>query len=302
MALAYRQRSVRIGTVPVINPILLAISLVSFVSGQDRFDVYSRPALAKLINSETVVIRKKVSTEDLAEHDRVLPKVSASFLVVRTNGNRFSKLQVVPGRQKVGDDKFLPVLIVEKFVTFKDGEERAIASSGSGVTLYPGFRLNLDLGQIVPDDLPGDLFVRTDTGQLYAEPIGKAQMWQAVLNLPDPLPAQSGKPVPGEKFLLEHWNGSYLLHDDGRRSGTLEIRVDSQGEVNGSYYSAKDGSKYEVRGKTGPAPHAIQFGIRFPRTEQIYQGCIFTGDLGAIAGTSKFGDRETAFYAIRKTP
>lgn len=279
---------------------LLASSVACFISGQDRFDVYSRPALVKLINTETLLSRKKVSTEDLAEHDRVLPKVSASFLVLKTNGNRFSKMQVVPGRQKLADDKFIPVLIVEKFVTFKDGEERAVASSGSNVVLYPGFRLNLDLGQIVPEELPGDLVMRTHAGQLSAEPIGKAEMWQAVQNLPDPLPAQPGRPVPGDKFLLDHWNGSYILQDDGRRSGTLEIKVDSQGEVTGSYYSAKDGSKYDVRGKTGPSPHAIQFGIRFPRTEQIYQGCIFTGDLGAIAGTSRFGDRETSFYAIRK--
>jgi len=285
----------------VIIPIFIAY-VVGSVCCQDRFDSYSRPSLARLINSDVVVPRKKVSTDELAEHDRVLPKVSGSFLVVKTNGNRFSKLQVASGRQKITEDKFLPVLIVEKFLTFKDGEERAVASSGSGITLYPGFRLNLDLGQIVPEDLPGDLVVRAHSSQLSAETIGKAEMWQAVRTLPDPLPPKAGKPVPGDKFVVEHWNGSYQLHDDGRRSGTLEIKVDAQGEVNGAYYSAKDGTKYEVRGKTGPSPHSIQFGIRFPRSEQIYQGFIFTGDLEAIAGTSKFGDRETSFYAIRKSP
>lgn len=285
----------------MMNLILIAFS-VGFVCCQDRFDSYSRPSLAKLIISDLVVHRKYVSTFDLAEHDRVLPKVSASFLVVRTNGNRLSKLQVVSGRQKLGEDKFLPVLIVEKFLTFKDGEERAVASSGASLTLYPGFRLNLDLGQIVPEELPGDLVIRSHTTNLTAETIGRAEMWQAVRSLPNPLPPLAGKPVPGEKFVSEHWNGSYLLHDDGRRSGSLEIKVDAQGEVSGAYYSAKDGAKYEVRGKIGPAPHSIQFGIRFPRSEQIYQGCIFTGDLGAIAGTSKFGDRETAFYAVRKSP
>ena len=286
----------------MINAIFVTLSFSAFTVGQDRFDSYTRPALSKLIGSETMLVRKSISVQELAEYDRVLPKITASFLVIKTNGNRICKLQVAAGKQKVGDDRFLPVLIIEKFVTFKDGEERAIASTGAGMTLYPGFRLNLDLGQIVPGDLQGDLFVRSESGQMIAEPLGKAQMWQAVQNLPDPFPNQPGKPVPGDKFLAEHWNGSFFLHDDGRRSGTLDLKVDSQGEVNGSYFSAKDGSKYEVRGKTGPAPHAIQFGIRFPRTEQIYQGCIFTGDLSAIAGTSKFGDRETAFYAIRKVP
>jgi hypothetical protein len=80
----------------------------------------------------------------------------------------------------------------------------------------------------------------------------------------------------------------------------LEIVVDAQGELTGSYFSAKDGAKYEVKGKVGPAPHAVQFGVRFPRSEQIYQGFLFTGDLSAIAGVSRFGDRETGFYAMRK--
>lgn len=278
------------------------LALVCNVLHQDRFDSYSRLGLAKLISSDVVIPRKNVSTDELAEHDQVLPKISASFLVVKTNGNRFAKLQVISGKQKLSDDKYLPVFIVEKFLTFKDGEERAVASSGSGLTLYPGFRLNLDLGQIVPDGLPCDIVVRVHSSRLIAETIGKAEMWQAIRTLPDPLPPKVGRPVPGDKFVVDNWNGSYFLHDDGRRSGTLEIKADAQGEVSGAYYSSKDGAKYEVRGKTGPAPHSIQFGIRFPRSEQIYQGFIFTGDLEAIAGTSKFGDRETGFYAIRKSP
>lgn len=284
------------------TPLLLAIGLGSIVELQDRFDAYTRPGLASLAKSDAVLPRKLVSTGDLAEHDRVIPSVTAGFLVVKTNGGRFTKLQVVPGRQKVDSEKHLPVLIVDRFVTFKDGEERAVASSGTGLTLYPGFKLNLDLGQIVPGDLPGDLVVRAESGRVVVETVGKAEMWQAVKTLPDPQPNRPGRPTPGNKFQVEHWTGTYILQDDGRRSGTLEIKVDAQGEVNGSYYSAKDGSKYEVRGRTGPAPHAIQFGIRFPRTEQIYQGFLFTGDLAAMAGTSKFGDRETAFYAIRKAP
>jgi len=270
--------------------------------GQDRFESYSRPALASITGTDALVSRKVMTIDDLAEHDRVLPKVSASFLVVKTNGNRYAKLQVVAGRQKVSDEKALPVLIIERFVTFKDGEERAIAASGSNMTLFSGFRVNLDLGQIVPTDLPADLTLRSDGGQFLLEPVVKAQIWQAVRPLPDPLPPSPGKPILGDKFLMEHWNGTFLLFDDGRRSGSLEIKSDLAGEINGSYYSAKDGSKYEVRGRVGPAPHMIQFGIRFPRSEQIYQGCLFTGDLMAIAGTSKFGDRETGFYATRKVP
>lgn len=280
--------------------LIISLFLSAFSQGRDRFDAYSRPALIKLISGEGTATRKSVGISDLIENDRVLPKLSASVLIVKTNGDRYAKLQLVPGRQKVNAELQLPVLFVERFVTFKDGEERAIAASGVSLTVYSGFRLNLDLGQIVPPELPADLLIRSDKGQLVIDAIGKSQMWLVTAPLPDPLPARAGRPVASDKFSLEHWNGSYSLHDDGRRSGSLEITVDPQGELVGSYFSAKDGAKYEVKGKVGPAPHAVQFGIRFPRSEQIYQGFLFTGDLAAIAGFSRFGDRETGFYAVRK--
>ena len=281
---------------------MLTISLIGTAMGQgaDRFDSYSRPALIKLLSGSGVVTRKSVGVSDLIDNDRVLPKQTASVLIVKTNGNRLCKLQVVAGRQKVNDTLQLPVLIIEKFATFKDGEERAISASGSSLAVYSGFRLNLDLGQIVPNDLPADLEVKSDNGRLFVQSSGKSEIWLVTAPLPDPLPARSARPIANDKFLVSHWNGNYLLHDDGRRSGSLEISVDAQGELSGFYYSSKDGAKYEVKGKVGPAPHAVQFGVRFPRSEQIYQGFLFTGDLSAMAGVSRFGDRETGFYAVRK--
>jgi hypothetical protein len=282
------------------NVLGITLIITALNQSSDRFDSYSRPALLKLVSGNGVVVRKSIGISDLIDNDRVLPRQSASVLIVKTNGNRFAKLQVVAGRQKVSDDVQLPVLILEKFVTFKDGEERTIAASGNSLAVYSGFRFNLDLGQIVPADLPADLLVKSDSGRLIIESIGKADLWLVTTPLPDPLPARPGRPVASDKFVLDHWNGVYQLHDDGRRSGSLEIVVDAQGELTGFYFSAKDGAKYEVKGKVGPAPHAVQFGVRFPRSEQIYQGFLFTGDLSAIAGVSRFGDRETGFYAIRK--
>ena len=111
--------------------------------------------------------------------------------------------------------------------------------------------------------------------------------------------SEGAKFVMGDKFEPRYFNGTYKLHDDGRRSGTLELKVDDEGAVTGSYYSDKDGQKYEVKGKIGTPLYNIQFTIKLPRTEQTFQGWMFTGDGKAIVGTSRIVQHETGFYAVR---
>ena len=43
----------------------------------------------------------------------------------------------------------------------------------------------------------------------------------------------------------------------------------------------------------------MRFTVTFPRSEQVFQGMLFTGDGKALAGTSRIADREAAFYAVR---
>jgi len=112
-------------------------------------------------------------------------------------------------------------------------------------------------------------------------------------------PKKAEKAVIGAKFEPRYFNGTYKLHDDGRRSGTLTLQVAADGEVTGSYYSDKDGQKYEVTGKVGTPRHSIQFSIRFPRSVQTFQGWLFTGDGKVLTGSSRLQEREAGFYAVR---
>ena len=75
--------------------------------------------------------------------------------------------------------------------------------------------------------------------------------------------------------------------------------MEDGGDVTGAYYSDKDGQKYEVRGKIGSPAYAIQFTVKLPRTEQTFQGWLFTGDGKAMAGSSRMLEREAGFYAVR---
>ena len=105
----------------------------------------------------------------------------------------------------------------------------------------------------------------------------------------------------GHRVEAKHFNGTYALRDDGRRSGKLVLKVGEDNKtVTGWYYSAKDGSKYEVKGKIGVPAHAVELTVKFPRAEQVFKGMLFTGDGLALAGTSKLADREAAWYATRE--
>jgi hypothetical protein len=279
--------------------ILLVLGAAPPASGSDAFDHYVNPVLEKLVEGKDVKEVEKLTPALILDHDQVLPRENSAFLVVKTNDGRLAKLLVQANKQRSGD-KLLPILSIERFVTYKEGEERKVYGSGKNVSLFAGFRFSLDLGQVVPEEIGGDLRFVVDGKQVYAEPVGKAKLWVVTKHDPAIVPKKSGKFVMGNTFDVKYFNGTFKLYDDGRRSGKLTLKVDKDGEVTGSYYSDKDGAKYEVKGKVGEPKHSIEFTIVLPRVEQAFKGMLFTGDGKAMAGTSKLANRESAFYAVRE--
>jgi hypothetical protein len=99
---------------------------------------------------------------------------------------------------------------------------------------------------------------------------------------------------------MAYFNGAYKLYDDGRRSGTMHLKVADNGVVTGHFFSDKDGQKYDVDGKINKdAKNMIEFLITYPRTSQSFTGYLFTGDGKALTGYSRIENRETGFYATR---
>ena len=281
--------------------VLLSAALLALPASAraDAFDNYTNPLLAQVVKSPSAEQVKQLSSEAMLQHSRALPGITAAFVVVRTNEGRLAKLLVLPARQKVGETESLPIVLVERFTTFREGEERTIQAAGQNVRLFGDFHYNLDIGQVVPAKVGGDLRFVVDGDRSYLEPVGKAELFIVTKHLPEASPKKLARPNVGEKFEARFFNGVYKIYDDGRRSGTLHLKVGEAGEVEGWYYSDKDGAKYEVGGKVGNPSHTIDFVVTLPRTIQSYRGMMFTGDGRAIAGTSRLQDRETAFYAVR---
>jgi hypothetical protein len=280
---------------------LLAVALLALPrpARADAFDRYDNAILGKVPTAEGVQEVKRVTPSLLADHVGILGDSKGAFLVVMSNEGRRSKLLVEAARQKLDAEHRVPILLVDRFVTYKEGTEQTVLASGQNVSLFPGFHFSLDLGQVVPESLGGDLRFVADGDKVYAEPVGKAKVYLVTKPLPEAAPKKVSKLVVGDTFETRYYNGTYRLYDDGRRSGKLVLKVENGGEVSGSFYSDKDGEKYDVTGKIGTPINTIQFTIKFPRTEETFQGWLFTGDARALTGYSRIVDHEQGFYAVR---
>lgn len=279
---------------------LVIIGLMPAIVRADAFDNYINTILTRVAQAKNVEKIVKLTPELMVQHNRALPGITATFIVVKTNEGRFAKLLVQPARQKISEKDSLPIVLVERYVTYRDGEERTVLSEGKNVRIFGDFRFNLDIGQVVPAQFPADLHVVVDKDDCYLEPVGKAEMYLVTKHLPEADPAKSTKLVVGAQFETRYFNGAYQLYDDGRRSGKMLMKVAENGEVTGYYYSDKDGQKYEISGKVSNNPkNQINFLISYPRTTQTFSGYMFTGDGRAITGSSRLQDREMGFYALR---
>src|SRR5206468_2104262 len=125
-------------------------------------------------------------------------------------------------------------------------------AQGQNVILFDGFHFNLDMGQVVPEKIGGDLrFVAKEDGDkpnIALEGAGKAKIFLLTKALPEAAPKKTTKFVMGDTFEPRYFNGKFKLHDDGRRSGILTLKVDDEGAISGSFISDKDGQEYEVVG------------------------------------------------------
>ncbi len=279
---------------------LFLFSFISSNSFADNFDEYTNQILQKMIENGFCKEVESFSLKDIAEIDSVLPGIQSGFMIIRTNEGRHARVLVQFARQKIDAEKFASMVLLERFVTYREGEERTILANGKNIALFSKFRFNFDLGQVVPEELGGDILFDTTKDSPNITKIGKAKLFFVTKAHPEAKPLKKENAViVGPNFDMKYFNGTYQLNDDGRRSGKLVLKSDETGEILGSFYSDKDGRKYEVRGKAGAPPHAIQFIIKFPRIEQVFQGFLFTADAKAIAGSAKLADRDSAFYAIR---
>jgi hypothetical protein len=281
------------------------IVITPLVSWADAFDNYTLPILTKAPEAAGVKQLTELTPDLIVQNSQVLPNIEGAMIVVYTNDNRWAKLLVVAARHKLqpspeSEVDYIPMLRIERYVTFREASDRAILASGHSVSLFPGFRLHLDLGQIVPPKVGGDLEVSERAPkQFVVKPLGNAKMYLLTKPMPEAAPEKAQKLEFGAKFEPQYFNGTFRLYDDGRRSGVLRLKIGADNDVTGTFVSDQNGREYEVTGSVSKPNHKIQFVVKLPQTHEEFEGFMFTGDGKAIAGSCKLLEREAGFYATR---
>jgi hypothetical protein len=266
----------------------------------DVFDAHTNPVLQKGLESRDVKEVKRLTSGEAFQRDRALPGIVGTFLIVRTNDGRNAKLLVQWARQKTHDGKTIPMVLIDRFTCYREGEERTLAASGQNLSFFTGFRLSLDIGQVVPAELTADLACKLVDGDAVLEPLGKARLYLVQSSLLPKSAASGAPPKPGDgPFDVKFFAGKFKLNDDGRKTATLELHVKDGGDISGAYYSESTGQKYEVDGKVGSPKNSVQFTVHFPRAEQVFRGWLFTGDARGLSGFATMQGRETGFFAQR---
>jgi len=62
----------------------------------------------------------------------------------------------------------IPILLIDRFVTYTEAEEQTVHARGEKIDLFPEFHLDLDLGQIVPPKFGWQALLKLDGDELEA--------------------------------------------------------------------------------------------------------------------------------------
>jgi hypothetical protein len=269
----------------------------------DEFERISGNILAALFREPGLHIRPALGFRELEALPSVLHDSRGALLLVKTDLGNLARLQVSPGfrRGPKNQGPPVPVLHVERFEVFDGGHPGSRLARGKGLTLFPGFQLDLDSGQVVPEGFGGDLLF-TARGQEDGTvgTLGTARMATLVKppGLPPPAP---GLPSEGKIARPGDFAGRFHLVANGQWSGLLELAVDPSGEVSGTFSSEAGGAPHAVTGKIdGEVQEKIRLSIGFPRARQDYQGILWTEGKNAFAGTLTMLGRDFSFIAVRE--
>ena len=278
----------------------LSVVLMSGAGGTVRAaDVFERhgATLVKRLAEEGDAV-KQLTMQDAAKLKPLAPTIGSPCLVAKTDDGGYAKLLAAWGLKKSkGSDKPMPVLLIERFVTYRGDRLDLTSATGKDVMLFPGFGFNLDIGQVVPEGQGADI-VFTAEGELIAADNSKL----VVLNgsqLPPADKTAPRNPNDHEGVLATDFTGNWKLNADGRWLGELQLNVGENGKATGSFTSDESKNAYEITGQTGSTPHNLKLEVFLANTQLSVDGYLWTKDKSQMAGTVTMTGRKFGFVATR---
>jgi hypothetical protein len=288
---------------------LMGVAMGTMVLGSPgRADEFGRllgPPLFDVPRRPEARWQGKLSIRALEALPELLRGERSALVIATTDEGNMAKLLLSAGFRKRkgegGREVLAPVLILDRFETIDGGDRISWKARGRDTVLFESFAFDLDSGQVVPEGFGGDIRLTgggAEGPELLA--LGTNQLY--ILDKPLPsAPVSPGHPSSGRAVLPADFSGRYSLMANGQMSGTLDLSVDPDGQVSGQFRSDRNGSVYPVTGKVAPAlSRKIEFTIQFPRSQQVYEGLLWTGEKDAFAGTVQILDHPYSFFAIRE--
>jgi len=267
-----------------------------YASAGDLFDRHSLAEL-KLATKESSALAE-LSAATAAKWQPLSAKIGSPCLIVQTNDGHWSKVLLSWGQRKVkGRENPLPVLVLERFVTYRGDREGQTTANGKEVMLFAGHSFSFDIGQVVPNGSGADIEF-TDAGLI--KPVGDAKLFG--LNGSQIPAADAAKPNPNdhEGVLPRDFAGAWKVSIDGRWTGIWEIKVDEQRTMLGKFVSDDTKSRYELYGKVYNVPHQAKLEIDLANSQISVDAFLFTTDKSTMGGTATLAGRKFAFVATRQ--
>ena len=190
----------------------------------------------------------------LAEWGRVpnlLKDARGALLAVKTNKGNVARLLVTPELRKGDDGKAVPVFVLERFDTFDAADLSARLAGGRAMMLFPGFQVDLDTGQVVPEGQGGDLVYSGERGACAGLDSAGATLF-VLTRAPAPDPSKPPQPTPGRAVVPTDFAGRYRLFANGQWSGTSDLQVRTRAKCRASSGRTRTGRRIRSGARSRP--------------------------------------------------
>ncbi len=275
--------------------ILFVLILVTTTSAfaADVFDRHISKDLKRALEQPPL---KELSLNDSAKLKRLASTLGSPCIVVKTDDGNYTKALIGWGLRK-GADKPTPVLLIERFVTYRGDRSDLTSAAGKDVMLFPGFGFNFDIGQVVPAGQGADIEF---TPEQAVKSVGDAVM--VALNGSILAPAEKTDkydPAANEAVVAQDFAGSWKVDVDGRWKGEWELTVGDNGRVTGVFVSDELQNRYDITGQFGSSPNNLRVEVFLANAQMQVDGYLWTKDKSQIAGTVTMTNRKFGFHAVR---
>ncbi|MBD3676107.1 MAG: hypothetical protein HUJ26_21570 [Planctomycetaceae bacterium] len=264
----------------------------------DVFEQHTSQYLRRVADSADG--RKSMTLSELHQLQPLSNTETTPVVILKTSEGQWTKAAMTWAFRKT-DNGLIPILTIERFVTYRDDLSDVTAASGSNIMLFSGFSYDFDIGQVVPADQGGDLTFTADDKTKSISLLEGATVWGMDGSQLPEMESKNASPTDHSGVIPTDFAGIWNISIDGRWAGTLRLKIDKGRILAGTFTSNETKSTYEVFGRVASPPQHAKLTIQLDNAQQDLETYLWTKDKSAMAGVSSLAGQTFGFYATRET-